>query len=388
MPSEASATPAPAVSDAAQTQALIQQIASEARSAGQSVLYDPDAPVGGAADGDAPPAKPSRSRLARLTEQQGEGADDDANESDTDASQDPAQARSEEDPEGNEDPQEPAAEAGEIRLEAVKAALAAEGGTDIAALAQALGVEIEALGLTPGAAKFLRLEKKKAAATLAKATDLAQRLERDFGTQVRARKAVSEGQLEPAIEYVEATFGMSWAELNKAVGQLLQGKPVGDIEAKRELRELKKQQAEREQKDKQLADEAAKAAKTTQAKDWIHNQIKGDKLCSPELDQQLRAAGFPPVVDLVFEELQSGWSKGLTDPKKALEKVRARLTQQAKVLRTAGLVPGAKPAPKAPVSASRPRTNAQTGAAGNARPMTDAELRQAVLKEAGLWKAS
>lgn len=388
MPSESSATPAAAVSESVSTQALIQQIAAEARSAGQSVLYDPDSPVGDPATGDAPPPKGGKPARPAAAADAKEGATE--SETDRDNPED-QQERSEEDPsQGDEDQQEPAAQAGEISLEAVKAALGAEGGTDVAALAKALGVEAEALGLTPGAAKFLRLEKKKATATLQRAHTLAVELEKKFGDQIKARKAASEGQLEPAIEYCEATFGMPWNELNKMVGLLLQGKPVGDLESKRELRELKKRETERQAQETAKAQEAATAAKVTQAKAWIQTQIKGDKLASPELTEQLRAAGFPPVVDLVFEEMQLGYAKGLTDPKKALEKVRAKLEKQAKALRSAGLVPGGKPPPKpAPVtSGSKPRTGAQTGAAGNSRPMTDAELRTAVLKEAGLWRAS
>jgi hypothetical protein len=385
MPSEQSATPAAAVSESVSTQALIQQIAAEARSAGQSVLYDPDSPVGDPATGDAPPpkgGKPARPTAA--------DSNDGATESDPSSDNlEDQQASSEEDPGEGQDEQEPAAQAGEISLEAVKAALGAEGGTDVAALAKALGVQAEALGLTPGAAKFLRLEKKKANATLERAHTIAVELEKKFGDQVKARKAASEGDLEPAIAHVEATFGMSWNELNKMVGLLLQGKPIGDLESKRELRELKKRESERQAAETTKAQEAATAAKVTQAKTWIQTQIKGDKLASPELSEQLRAAGFPPVVDLVFEEMQLGYAKGLTDPKKALEKVRAKLEKQAKALRTAGLVPGGKPAAKpAPVtSTGKPRNNAQTGAAGNSRPMTDQELRTAVLKEAGLWRA-
>jgi hypothetical protein len=179
---------------------------------------------------------------------------------------------------------------------------------------------------------------------------------------------------------------MDWNELNKAVAALLQGKPVPGIAEKRELRELKRQQAEREAEAKKQAEATASAQKIDQAKTWIRNQIKGDKLAAPELDQQLRDAGFPGVVDLVFDEMAANYSKGLTDPKKALERVRQKLAKQAKALRTAGLVPKAAPPKSAPVSTSSPRASAQTGAPGNGRPMNDAELRQAVLKEAGLWR--
>lgn len=375
--------PTPAPSEAASTEALIQQIAAEARSSGKSIVYDPDAPPD--AEGDdgapaAPKAKPPRSGKPSAA------ASDEPNESDSDDETE-TQADPEEEPEGSEEPEEPAAEAGQIDLAAVKSALDAEGGVDILALAQALGKEPEQIGLTPGAAKFLRLEKKKAGATLKRAEGLALQLKRDYGDQVAARKAAALGQLEPAIEFVQNTFGMDWNELNKAVGALLQGKPVPGIEEKRELQRYKREQAERETAAKKQADEAASAQKVQDAKTWIKTQIKGDKLASAELDQELRAAGFPGVVDLVFDEMAANYSKGLTDPKKALERVRVKLSKQAKALRTAGLVPKA-PAPKsAPVSASRPRAGAQTGAAGNGRPMTDAELRQAVLKEAGLLRS-
>lgn len=380
VPSATQQIPTPAPSEAQSTEALIQQIAAEARSSGKSIVYDPDAPTDAEGEDGAPvapkakPAKPGK-LAAAPTDEHTESEIDDETE---------AQADPEEDPEGAEELEEPAAEAVEIDVGAVKAALDAEGGVDILALAKALGKEPEQIGLTPGAAKFLRLEKKKASATLKRAEDLALQLRRDYGDQVAARKAAALGQLEPAIEFVQNTFGMDWNELNKAVGALLQGKPIPGIEEKRELQQLKRAQAERETAAKKQADEQAAAQKVTDAKTWIKTQIKGDKLASAELEQQLREAGFPGIVDLVFDEMAANYSKGLTDPRKALERVRAKLDKQARALRTAGLGPKVTAPKPAPVSASRPRASAQTGAPGNGRPMTDAELRQAVLKEAGI----
>lgn len=383
VPSANPTPPMPAQSDAAATQELIQQIAAEARSSGKSVVYDPDAPPD--ADGEAaPPAKPAKGKPPARAEGEGNSESESTDETETAEASDPDQ---ETDEGAEDDAQEHAAQAGEIDGAAVAAALNAEGGVDMLALAQALGKTPEELGVSPGAAKFLRIEKKKASDTLSRANALAERLQRDFGDQVAARKAVETGQLEPAIEFIQNTFGMDWNELNKAVGALLQGKPVPGVEEKRKLREYEKREAERVAAEKKQASDLAAQQKVGEAKKWIQGQIKGDKLASEELDRQLREAGFPSVVDLVFEEMQANYSKGLTDPKKALEKVRAKLTKQAKALRTAGLVPKAPPPKTAPVSGtSKPRANAQTGMAGNGRAMTDAELRQAVLKEHGLLR--
>jgi hypothetical protein len=380
---EASANtiPTPPPSEAASREALIKQIATEARTSGKSITYDPDAPPDTEGD-DAPPApKGKAGKVAAANDVEGNTESDPDDETATTDEDSP-----EEDAQRTEDQEPAAAEAGEIDLAAVQLALDAEGGVDMLALAKALGREPEQIGLTPGAAKFLRLEKKKSDATLKRAQDLALQLRRDYGDQSEARKAASEGRLEPAIEFIQNTFGMEWNELNKAVAALLQGKPIPGLEDKRKLRELQAEKNAREAEAKKQAETQASQQKITEAKTWIKAQIKGDKLASAELDQQLRDAGFPSVVDLVFDEMAANYSKGLTDPKKALEKVRQKLEKQAKALRTAGLVPAAKPAKTAPVSASKPRAGAQTGAAGNGRPMTDAELRQAVLKEAGLWR--
>ncbi len=379
----------PPRSEAAATQALIAQIAAEARTSGQSIAFDPDAPVEGA---DGEPVAPRKGKLNGAGKKPApatEGDDPDESQSHEKPEDDPEgdpedpEQAAEGDPEG--DPEEPA-QSGSIDLSAVERALKAEGGVDMLALAKALGKEPEALGVSKGAAAFLRLERKKANETLKNAQETAQRLERDYGDQVRARKAASEGDLQPAIDYIEATFGLNWNELNKMVAGLLEGKPPKDLEKNRELLALRKREAERTAEEKQRAESLAQAEKVTRAKDWIKSQIKGDPLASVDLDKQLREAGFPGVVDLVFEAMQAGYSKGLTDPRKALDSVRQRLTRQAKALRSAGLVPRAKPAKPAPLSTSRPREDAQTGAAGNGRPMTDQELRVAVLKEAGLWR--
>jgi hypothetical protein len=374
------------VSEFAEAQALIQQIASEARTSGKTLVFDPEAPPEAEEGGEAAPRSPKGKSAGKPPKAASEDDGNTESESSSEEERDPE--ASDQDPgEGDaEGDSEESAAAGEVDLEALKAALAAEGGVDLLALAKALGKDPTELGLTQGQAAFLRLEKKKAAETLAKAQSLSERLQRDFGDQVQARKAASEGDLQPAIDFIEATFGMKWNDLNKMVAQLLQGKPIADLEKHRELHQLRKKEAERQAQEKKQAEEQAAAAKVEQAKQWIRTQIKSDKLASPEMEQALKDAGFPSVVDLVFEEMQSGYSQGLTDPKKALEKVRSKLQRQAKALRTAGLVPASSTPKKAPLSTGKPRESAQTGAAGNGRPMTDQELRQAVLKEAGLWR--
>lgn len=381
-----SATPqAPPASESAETHALIAQISAEARASGKALTFNPDAPEADGDDGgegdaaETPPPAPKKPAERATPKKESEDADED------DDQESPAEEAAEEGAEA-EDEEQAQGGSGAIDPAAVKAALEAEGGVDMLALAQALGVEVESLNVSPGASKFLRLEKRKADQTLAKAHDLAQRLERDYGDQVKARSAAEQGELQPAIDFIERTFGMTWNELNKMVAGLLQGKPAKDLEKNRELYALRKKEAERAEAEKASAAKQAQEKKVADAKTWIKAQIKGDKLMNPDLDRQLREAGFPPVVDLVFEEMQSGYSQGLTDPKKALEKVRQKLSKQARVLRTAGLVPKAA-APKTPsVSASKPRANAQTGAAGNGRTMNDQELREAVLREAGLWR--
>lgn len=378
------ASAVPAMSEAAATQALIQQIASEARSSGQGLTYDPEAPVSDGQGGDAvvpgKAGKPGGKPPGKVPPKPQRGLLDEAESNEID---DVDAASDEESPDdtGEESPSDTAP--GELNVAGISAALTAEGGVDVVALADALGLEPEQLKLSPGAHKAVRLERRKAQQTLERAHTLAQKLQKQYGDQVSARKAAAEGKLDPAIEFIEATFGMPWNDLNKAVGMLLQGKPIPDIESKRELRELKKAEADRVAEATKQKETAAVAEKTEQAKLWIANQIKGDKLASPEFNKLLEAAGYPTVTELVFEEMQRGYSKGLTDPKKALEKVRVKLTKQAKALGSAGLLQLPKER-KPAVSASPPRAGAQTGAAGNAREMTDAELRKAVLREAGI----
>lgn len=360
------ALPRPPASDYAETQALIREITTEARAANQRLDFDPEAPVEGESENadhadEDPEAAEGRGEDEDPKQDEGEGEDEDA-EAD----------------EGEERP------ASSIDLIEVQKALKAQGGVDLVGLAKALGVELESLKLSPSQAKAIRIERRRTEKTLERATKLSTELEQRYGDQVRARKAASEGDLQPAIEFVEATFGMGWNELNKMIADLLQGKPAGDLEQKRELRELKKRETERAEQAKKDAEVKAQAEAVDGAKKWIAQQIRGDKLMDADLNAKLRAAGMPTVTDMVFEEMQVNYSRGLTDPKKALERVKVKLTQHAKALQSAGVLPKPKPKPKPSVTASPPRAAAQAGSAGNGRDMTDAELRRAVLTEAGL----
>lgn len=375
---EPSATPAqaPAMSDTAMTAQLIREITAEARSSGQSLVHDPNAPPeGGDESGEPAEKQPPTKRDGKAKPPEKDATDAEELEA----------AEASEEPEADEDGEESAEAKGEIDGHAVKAILDAEGGVDMLALAKALGVDPEKLKVTPAQHAILRLQKSKAQKMITQAHDLSKRLNEQYGDQVKARKAVADGDLNPAIEYIEATFGMSWNDLNRAVGQLLQGKPVKDFETKRELLELRKKEAARAEAEKKAADETAKAQKVADAKTWIASRIKGDKLATPELNKQLADAGFPTITDLVFEEMAAGYSKGLTDPVKALERVKAKLTKQARALNATGLI-GKPTPPKTKTTSAKPRADAQTGSAGNGRPMTDRELREAVLKEAGLWR--
>lgn len=381
--SDPSATPAAApVSDAAMTASLIREITAEARSTGQSLVFDPEAPPELFDDAGAPKLTPKAKPPARATDgkappkEQSDAQDPEADEIDQDGEELDAE-------DGDEADKTPVT----LDAEAIKRALKAEGGVDMLALAQALGVDPETLKVTGAQHRVLRLQQSKAKRMIAKAHDLSKRLNDTYGDQVKARKAVGEGDLNTAIAFVEGTFGMNWNELNRAVGQLLQGKPVADLEQKRELQELRKKEAARADAEKQATEARAKDQKVADAKTWISTQLKGDKLATPELNKQLSEAGFPTIADLVFEEMAANYSKGLTDPKKALERVKAKLTKQARALQATGLL-GKAPAPakSTPLSNAKPRSSAQTGSAGTARPMTDAELRAAVLKEAGLYR--
>lgn len=361
------------------TAQLIREITAEARASGQSLVHDPDAPPD-AGDTDAPtPDGKGKGKDKGPPQPKEENTTDE-----TDKSAEDPETPSEDESDAESESAEPT---GEIDAEAVKRALANADadGVDMLALAEALGVDPEKLKVTAAQHRVLRIQQSKAKRMIKEAHDTAKRLNEQYGDQVAARKAVSEGDLNPAIEFVEKTFGMSWNELNKVVGQLLQGKPVADLEQKRELLELRKKEAARAEAEKKAAEDKAREQKVVDAKAWITSSIKGDKLATPELNKQLADAGFPTITDLVFEEMQANYSKGLTDPKKALERVKAKLTKQAKALQSAGLI--TKPATTKPkTTSSKPRANAQAGAAGNGRPMTDKELREAVLREAGLWR--
>jgi hypothetical protein len=370
---EPSATPAtPPMSDSAMTAALIREISTEARTSGKSLVFDPEAPPDAGDTGEEAPAPKGKAKVPAKPNEETENVEDGETE------------ESSEDESPGEDDGEAKPQT-EIDPEAVKRALGGDDGVDMLALAEALGVDPEKLGVTPAQHRILRLQQSKAKQMIRQAHDLGKKLNDTYGDQVAARKAVEQGELNPAIEFVEKTFGMPWNELNRMVSQLLQGKPVKDLEQKRELLELRKKEAARVEAEKKAAEAKATEQKVVDAKAWIASSIKGDKLATPELNKQLAEAGFPTITDLVFEEMQANYSKGLTDPRKALERVKLKLTKQAKALASAGLI--SKPTPPKPkVTSAKPRNDAQTGSAGNGRPMTDAELRQAVLKEAGLWR--
>lgn len=365
----ANATGAPSAapaSDFAETQALIAAISAEARASGKPVTYDPSAP-------------PDDADAADAADEPGATPDEAQAEA-------PAEEATAEPEEGTEEPAEEQEQAAALDPEAIQAAIKEDGTVDLEALAKALGVSPEALQLTPGQFKAARIETRKAKQLMQRAQALSEKLESTYGDQVRARKAAVEGDLNPAIEFVEGVFGMSWNDLNRAVGDLLQGKPIKDLEQKRELRELKKREAEREAREKEQAAVAEREQQVADAKSWIYASIKADKLADVDLNRQLHDSGMPTVVDMVFEEMRDNYAKGLTDPLKALERVKAKLARHAKVLQGAGVLPQTQqPAKAKPLtSTSKPRASAQTGSAGNGRPMTDAELRHAVLREAGL----
>lgn len=359
------------------TAQLIREITAEARASGQSLAHDPDAPSDSGGDEVTRDETPAAKGKARVPAKPKEELDNDDQSEDAEEST--------EDPEAGEDAENDQPQAA-LDPDAIKRALEGEDGVDMLALAEALGVDPEKLKVTAAQHRVLRLQQKKARDMARQAHDLSKRLSEQYGDQVKARKAVAEGDLNPAIEYIEGTFGMSWNELNRMVGQLLQGKPVKDLESKRELQQLRKKESERAESEKKAAEAKATEQKVTDAKAWIASSIKGDKLSTPELNRQLAEAGFPTIPDLVFEEMQANYSKGLTDPRKALERVKLKLTKQARALQSAGLIGKPAPAKPKPTTSARPRADAQTGAAGNGRPMTDAELRQAVLKDAGLWR--
>lgn len=379
--------PATPAVDRAGDAALIAQIAAEARASGQGVAFDPEAQPGDAPQKPGKAAKATAKPTVQVEDAEAEDAEAEPTEEAEPAASD---GEAEAEGEGETDEAAPEAPSGEVDLDAVQKAMTAlEGGVDIIELARALGTTPEALGVSPATHAAIRLQRRKAAQTLKRAEDLANKLQAEYGDRVEARKGLSqEGDLDKAIACVEAIFDMSWNDLNKAIAAKLQGKPLPDFETKRELAAAKKREAEREAADKKAADERAAAEKTARAKDWIASKISKDKLATADLSKLLTDAGFPSVVDLVFEEMQRGYSKGLTNPLDALERVRGKLQKQARALQTAGLLPGAqKPKAPSPVAASKPRAQAQAGAAGNARPMTDKEMREAVLKEAGLIPA-
>lgn len=384
-PDTATPAAAPPVSDAAETQALIQQIVAEARAEGATLGQD------ASEEGeDAPPPAKAKPKANPPSKTEADQPEDSNNEEQENGEAEEQQA--EDDAGEQEQPARQVSPEAVIENAAkIVAALQAEGAVDIVALADALGTTPEALGVSPATHAAMRAYKRKADGLVSRAQELGKRLHETYGDQSAARKAVEQGDLMPAVEFCEKTFGMSWNELNRVVGQLLQGKPVKDLEQKRELFNLKRKEAEREETAKKQAAEAERSKKVADAKAWIRSSIKGDKLASPELEKQLSEAGFPTIADLVFEEIQAGYSKGLTDPRKALERVKQKLTKQARALASTGLaaptVAKATPKPKPLTNSSRPRADAQTGAAGNGRPMSDKELREAVLKEHGLWRA-
>ena len=357
------------------TAALIREITAEARASGKSLVHDPDAPP----DATAEPPAAGQTRTAKPKDPNAEESSPEDNEetrAESDSSDDQSDA----------DETEPQ---GEIDPDRVRAALRREGGVDMLELAEALGVPPETLKVTPATHKALRIAQKRAREMAANAEKLSRDLQSKYGDQASALEAAGKGDLSPAIEFIEKTFGMPWNELNRMVAGLMQGKPAKDLHEKRELLELRKKAAEREEADKKAAAEQAQQQKVADAKQWIANSLRGDKLATEDLNRQLSEAGFPTITDLVFEEMAANWKNGLTDPRKALEKVKFKLSKQARALQSAGF--GTKPsaAPKSkPMATSRPRAEAQAGAAGNARPMTDRELREAVLKEAGLWRSA
>jgi hypothetical protein len=229
---------------------------------------------------------------------------------------------------------------------------------DPAAFIEALGEHAEAL-LGAKAHKALRKQASENKKTTKRANDIANALAAKFGDPIAARNAAESGNIDAFVDSVEKWFGAPWQDCLKAVNAAFAGKPARIAAKQEEDETVVKQQ------------EAAKTEAQTKVKRHITDTLgKSDAKLMKE---------YPQVVELVFAKMQTEFNKGVNTPAKALKLVKEELQAQAKVL--SKLFAGDKPTPKR--NNIRPPSEDRSP---NGRPMTDAELREEILRAEGLWR--
>lgn len=254
-----------------------------------------------------------------------------------------------------------AAQAKDVDLQALKAAISAK---DPVALIKALGDSAEEL-LGAKAHKALRMQVKAIQAEQAKASkkhtqadDLVKQLASKYGDPIAARKAAEDGDVDAFVTLVEKWSGHPWNDVMRWATAGMAG------------RKDRLAVVERAGKEQAQLESAKREQAQAEVRDWAD---KGVKKLAPELHS-------PEIVEMVVAEIRAGFGAGITTPAKALPLVRKKLETQYNLLKK--MFDGGRGKPKPKIEAPAARTQRAEG--GKTRPMTLDEDIQSFLKENGL----
>lgn len=188
---------------------------------------------------------------------------------------------------------------------------------DVRKFIEALGDKAEAL-LGGKAHRALRLQAQELTSQERRLGKAHAALKEEFGDRRAAKKAWESGNVDAFVDFVEKTTGASWADCEKAVHDSLAG---------RETRLQAKAKADEEAK---AAADTKRAEHESALRTLITDTVKSSDAKLLEAD--------PEIVGDVFRLMQTGWSKGINTPAKALATLKKRLVAVAAVLAPAPAV--------------------------------------------------
>lgn len=189
---------------------------------------------------------------------------------------------------------------------------------DVRKFIEALGDKAETL-LGGKAHRALRLQAQELTSQERRLGKAHAALKEEFGDRRAAKKAWESGNVDAFVDFVEKTTGASWADCEKAVHDSLAG---------RETRLQAKAKADEEAK---AAADTKRAEHESALRTLITDTVKSSDAKLLEAD--------PEIVGDVFRLMQTGWSRGINTPAKALAAWKKRLGAIAAVLAPAPATP-------------------------------------------------
>ncbi len=160
-------------------------------------------------------------------------------------------------------------------------------------------------------AKDLKIAQKAAQQAEEKANELIDKLSNKYSDPIEVRKAIDSkdpGAVDKFIDYAEKTTGATWNDIIRWV--------VGGMAG----RQTRLQQKAVEAETASVKNAQSQAEALEQAKTWVSGAVT-------KVDAALLTEA-PEIVDLIINEIKTGYSKGITSPAKALPLAMAKLKDQ------------------------------------------------------------